>query len=471
MAIFKHRLLTILVFALLLRLGGGVIVSKQAFDRHGETGRFLFPDSTQLDALARNLLQKHEFVDNNNRRAWRTPAYSIMLAGLYAVSGNSIFTARLMTNLIDILNIVLVWWLAKTLFSNRAGMIAAGLATVYPFFVYFSNLILADVLGVTAMLLITCSTVKWGRASEQKHLAIWWSVAVGISLSFAIMVKAAFALVGIFVVTFLLIRMRKSLPESTCERRKTYYCMPVIILAFCAGMAPWWIRNYVVFDAFVPFSTMGGFTLYESNSEKADGGPNNEKIEFPWDWQSMNQALRTGRYLGGGETVEPGMSPTHIIYIIPGKPTLDLSPGLSTRHVEATACEIELFSDKLLKMEVMDWVKNNPWRFASLMPIKFFRTWNVMPNWSEAQSRFIKAASLCSYVPVMLLALLALWVYRSRWREVYLLVIPAIYIGCLHSVFMGSIRYRLPAMGCMIVLAAGGVEWGLRKALCVKREA
>ncbi len=418
-------LVLILVAAMGLRLGCGAVLHHQrASSRTHATSRFRFPDSYQFDACARNLLGKGEYVDNANRRAWRTPAYSLLLAGLYRTVGSDPVHARIMTNLLDLLNVFLVYCLGSMLFSQRAGLLAAGMAAGYPFLIYFSNLVLADTLGVTAVLLVTMAFTACGHDNERAARYLL----PGLALGFAIMVKASFCLLGIPFILLVACKSRRSCaePAGTCRNNacKLGACARMtlfVLLGLVIGMGPWWIRNQLVFGEFVPLSTMGGFTLYESNSNRADGGPNNGKSEFPATWRATMRKL-------------------------------------SATRAPRCAALLELEADRILREHALRWIRSHPRRFLQLVPTRIYRTWNVIPNWSGAQSWFFRVVSLLSYGPVMLLALYALYAYRGRWYEIFPLILPALYITCLHSVFMGSIRYRLPAMGCMLVLAGAGLN-------------
>ena len=48
---------------------------------------------------------------------------------------------------------------------------------------------------------------------------------------------------------------------------------------------------------------------------------------------------------------------------------------------------------------------------------------------------------------------LGAWAGRRRWQDGWILVFPALYFTLLHAVFVGSIRYREPALYGLIILA------------------
>ena len=49
-----------------------------------------------------------------------------------------------------------------------------------------------------------------------------------------------------------------------------------------AILAPWTIRNYIVFDRFVPISTNGGFNFWRGNNDVTTGSPWTETGSAVW---------------------------------------------------------------------------------------------------------------------------------------------------------------------------------------------
>jgi len=66
----------------------------------------------------------------------------------------------------------------------------------------------------------------------------------------------------------------------------------------------------------------------------------------------------------------------------------------------------------------------------------------------------VRIAVVFAYAPIALLGIMAIvrttargWPYRLCW-------LPAVYLSAVHMVFVGSLRYRMPAMLPWMVLAA-----------------
>ena len=87
--------------------------------------------------------------------------------------------------------------------------------------------------------------------------------------------------------------------------------------------------------------------------------------------------------------------------------------------------------------------------------MKLVRIWNVWPNEASLSRWSIRLVVLATYVPLLALALVGVWRFTPRGWPYMLAWLPAVYITLLHIVFIGSIRYREPAMLALAVLAAG----------------
>ena len=110
--------------------------------------------------------------------------------------------------------------------------------------------------------------------------------------------------------------------------------------------------------------------------------------------------------------------------------------------------------NKRLSDAAKSWALENPWQVARLAIIKIGRTWRPWPTADETSGRLLAIVSATGFFLVMVPAMIGVWRYRSRRWEVGFLLMPAIYFTCLHAVFIGSMRYRLPAVLVLTILAA-----------------
>lgn len=390
-------LLIIVIFlGAALRFGSAYHAEKLAVN--SQYSPFVFPDSINFYDYAINLQEMNEYVDNNNRHAWRTPGYSALLAAAMQLNITDIWSLRFINIILGCINIILVWLIGLKLFNSKAALLGAFFWAIYPFAIYINGMILADTLAVTAILLIIYFLLRV-ISDHEKRLPI---ILLGASLVLATMVKASFGLLIVPVTFWLLIVTQKNRLRCTC----------LLLLTFIICITPWWIRNYQQFRTFVPFSTMGGFTLYEATGPGADGGPNHGKVKFPAGWHRFQKNIKEGLSI-----FEPA-------------------------------------ADKGLYKKSFEIMQSDPERTLKLSLNKIKRTWSPTPNWQGAQQPLYIYAMALSYTPIVFFALLGIIVFRRRWQKVYILFIPLAYLFVVHAVFMGSIRYRLPGIAPLCIIAA-----------------
>jgi hypothetical protein len=105
----------------------------------------------------------------------------------------------------------------------------------------------------------------------------------------------------------------------------------------------------------------------------------------------------------------------------------------------------------------------HPREAARLAWTKLVRTWSITPNAAGYDSPLIKAVAWLSVGPEFALSLVGMWLLRRRPAVLLLLLAPAFYFTLMHMIFVGSVRYRVPAMPLIFVLAATAVVAGWRR--------
>ena len=116
--------------------------------------------------------------------------------------------------------------------------------------------------------------------------------------------------------------------------------------------------------------------------------------------------------------------------------------------------------DQQYKQAAWQFARQNPGRAIELTILKLWRYWKPWP--SAEQFGGIGPALLVAgfFIPICILAIRGWWLVRSRLWTWLLPLGPIVYFAAIHAVFVGSLRYRLPAEYPLCVLAAVGlVRW------------
>ncbi len=366
--------LATLIAAFALRLAWGV-----SLDPH----QLYFPDSRQWSGIALNFLSGDGLIVNEGAKALRPPVYSLFLSFIYSVFGKeNLLAVRIIQALISSCTCCVVYLLGKKIFNATAAKIAMAACAIYPFFVYYSGAVLTETLFIFILSLIMLF-LSGGKFA-------WAGVLFGLGILCRAesIVFFFLALGGIFVAL----------------RGKTALRSAIVMTAITGAiLLPWMLRNYLVFRAYVPLTTMSGYTLYEGNSpHNPTGGPGGS-LPFP-DTRGMGEIER----------------------------------------------------DRFLRQEAIRAIRENPRRMAGLMRSKFKRLWNVGLNTDDPAyvSRLTSLASIISFAPVLVLFVIGLVLSWKRRRELIYVYLLVLHTTAVNLIFVSSLRYRLPLEPFMLIVAS-----------------
>lgn len=387
----KTRLWFFIIFALLgagLRLGYVTFYTAgtqlKQFDAGGRD-----TDIEYLD-MAENLKQGHYGLtgDNYLRKAWRPPLYPMVLVAAEKVFGDSRFMAiRVGQSLFSLLVPLCLFFLARRLWDESAGLVAYAWAMVHPHFIMHSASVYNDGLFyVLATIAMTLTVLQTDR--KQAFFA-------GLFMGFACMSRSQFA--GAVLIAGLWTLFKPKLDGRVV--RAALFTLGYIII-----VGPWWVRNYREFNAFVPLSTEGGYTLWLGNNPKASGGGECYLSPCP-----VNDELDAGKW----------------------------------HYAEAKKYMLE-----------------HPARTISLALEKEKRFWAIVPQVGSGKA---KLASVVTFFPLFGFGLYGLWLLRKRWLDFAPLLALFGYYFTVQLFFPSVMRYRLAIEPMIIVVAAGAVAEILRR--------
>jgi len=234
--------------------------------------RFSNPDSDpkQYDTLAVNLLSGKgytiEYYNFGRPTSYRAPLYPLFLASIYSIFGHNYLAVRVIQSIFGAILCILVYFIARSVFNNMVGLIAAISLAVYkpfisysfyggPGFLYAENLF-TPLLAVLILFLVSRFLVKPISLTNQ--------IIAGVLIGLASLTRPVIALLPFFLILLLLI-------QRTFSPKKILFIMAPLFLSFGIVMLPWIALNYIVHKEFVPFTTEGGPALLAGNNIYASG--------------------------------------------------------------------------------------------------------------------------------------------------------------------------------------------------------
>jgi hypothetical protein len=401
----------ILGIALAVRLGAAIGL-QWLLDHRWHRTFLIEGDANGYWHLAEDLAAGREFaIYNPPRRVLRMPGFPAVLAAPIRLCESPTFPARMMLAGVGTVGCWGVYVLGRWLFDPDVGLIGAALTALSPACVAFSPVILSETLFAVTLLgslagmlwLVRVSGLMAARQDAAGGTVSSLPVRCGVALmagalvGVACYVRPSWLLASPLVAVGLWCgdgcRVRAMLPAA------------LVTVGTVAVLLPWGLRNQRVTGHFVLTTLWLGPSLYDGLNPQATG---DSDMTF---YDRENLMAR-------------GMSEFDV-----------------NRHYTERAWAF---------------VREQPARVVELAAIKLWRFLKPWPNASQFGDWRIGLVIGTFYLVSLVLAARGWWVHRHDVWTWGLPLLPLAYFAALHMVFVGSLRYRLPAEYPLLVLSAAG---------------
>lgn len=205
--------------------------------------QWYFYDTVHYDAAARALLRGEGFgaslyYSPAFAHYCLEPLYPLYMAAIYSLFGLHFLAVRFVDAVMGVAQVYLLYRIALCVYDRRVAIFTAVFAGVYPLFVFISGLLY--VTQIAAFVLTACAYcfIRYAQTGR-----VSWLATGSVALTLSILTQPVIILsVPLFILWILLKR------ERTGRRRLADGAILFIIVL--AGLTPWTIRNYRVFDRF-----------------------------------------------------------------------------------------------------------------------------------------------------------------------------------------------------------------------------
>ena len=333
----------------------------------------------------------------------------------YTVFGPTPLVGQLLNVLLGTITVGLVYALTRRV-SPESALLAGWTMALLPSHVIAAALLTTETLCTTLLV-----------------LAVWllWPPIVLRRAAVAGLLCAALAMVRPSLLLFSLVWY--GVVWLGFQRRRLVVPAAASLVVMLAALTPWAVRNVMVLDGFALISTNGGFNLWIGNNPLASG---------------------TYKLTDGSHSF------------------------LAARHDPLVPWDREVEQDRLLSGRAWEYIRSHPARTGRLAVVKVWNVWSndndcvswwldglsVRPNLRRVLYVGVHGLALLAYAVVMLGAAYAALVKGRQNPRLRLLLVPAVFVTCLHAVFFGDARFHVPAMPFLIILAAVTFESAISKA-------
>ena len=355
--------------------------------------------------------------------AFRPPGYCVLLAGAYKVAGvergserDRVVAARVLGIVVSTLIVALIGVVAAQLWGRRVALLAMAGGAVYLPLILVGASVMSEPLFALTLLGALAAALQHRRSTHRWR----WALLAGFLGGLTILTRA----------NALVLLLPLALAVWTVRPRWSINALGVpagLVVVALVTVAPWPIRNAIVFDRFIPVSTQFGSALAGTYNDQARLDKEN-----PASWRSMRHLPEyRGFYARLSQTPEPEAE--------------DIlrrnSKAYIREHPTYVAMVAWWTSRRMLDLGGLDWSRHT----AS--------TISVGPRWANA--------GVFCFWAFAVLALVGAFTRRARRTPFFVWLIPILLYLSVVFLVVETPRYRTGIDPFVVMLAA----LALRRAL------
>jgi 4-amino-4-deoxy-L-arabinose transferase-like glycosyltransferase len=390
----KRILIGILIFHFLLRFG-------LSFTQSSELKWY---DEKNYHSIAVSIANGEGFESTYNPIStprW-APLQGYILAGIYSISGNSLFWARLVQIIFSTILCFMIFWLGRQIFNRFTGLLSSLIFASHPVFIYISNLIYPESNFTFFMVLLAVLLVHLMRKESGRNKIIILLIAIGLVWGQAMLSRpVAIFLTPMFLLVFLF--------SSRFGFVKSVLYFLMVLISTGITLSPWIYYTSQKYDKLYFITTEGALSFYAANNP-----------DFTLEMRSSE----------------------------------NLPEDLEQKLFEENKSGSSLIADGF------GFIFKNPVDFIKSYASKFVNFWRVYPNTKskneDTSSRNIIVSSFF-YSSLFVLFFIGLLWSLPQWRKNLIIYCFIFLFAIGYSFFITTVRYRLPVEPFILLISSYAV--------------
>lgn len=359
----------------------------------------------EYEPIARGLLASGVYSDppGGVPTARREPGYILFVAFIYKVFAAHRMFVFLAQVLLSTITAALLYGLTVRLFSPLAARFAFWACVFYPYFIYYAGYFFREDLLAFILVSMLYILVRWTGP--------WATAGAGALAGWLCLANGAWAPGCLWAALALAFTEKRGMNL----KRAAAFGLPLVLM-----IGAWAGRNWVVFREVIPFSSNVGGEVYLG-------------MTIPYDVLGTDEQTRL----------------------------LNADPVF----LEVNKIDGEISRHKAYMAAAKDWFRAHPGLFLARMAEHSVKLWRPVPrNRAYTHSYLVVAlTALGSDGWLIPLALFGFWVKRRDLWVRWFFVPMIVSVTLSFSISQSPIRYRVPLMIIVLMLAGAGFEELLRR--------